>query len=266
MRTLYYLPLLLLFLLPSCSTDENELTDILVENNEQGEEMSSEDPNPEDEENSNTAGNDCHPIGFVFEESNGIISIEFENNDFPEGWKLKNDVAGVSGDGYMQWEGSPSLGTPGNGGVSFPLKITNIGTYRFTWHSSFRKGSNGTEHNDTWLRFPDAADFFGKKGSGSVVYPSDSGKSPNPNGASKEGWFKIYRSGNNNSFSWQALTSDNDGHEIYVVFETPGVYELEVSARSDFHGIDRMLLYKEDMNQNDAIMAADTFSTKISCD
>ena len=227
--------------------------------------MPSEDPNPDSEEDSNEQGDDCPEVGFVFEESDGIISIEFENNDFPEGWKLKTDVADVSGQGYMQWEGSPSLGNPGNGKVTFPLKITNTGTYRFTWRSSFRKGSNGTEHNDTWLRFPDAKDFFGKKSDGSLVYPGGSGKSPNPHGASKDGWFKVYRSGNNKDFSWQARTSDNDAHDIYVIFETPAVYVLEVSARSDFHGIDRLLLFKEGISQNDALVEAESFSNKKDC-
>ncbi|MEX0288575.1 MAG: hypothetical protein AB3N14_05650, partial [Flavobacteriaceae bacterium] len=156
-------------------------------------------------------------------------------------------------------------GNPGNGLVTFPIKITNTGTYRFTWRSSFRKGNNGTEHNDTWLRFPDAKDFFGKKANGNKVYPSGTGKSPNPHGASKDGWFKIYRSGNNNDFSWQARTSDNDAHDIYVTFDIPGVYALEVSARSDFHGVDRMLLFKENISQNDALGEADTFSNKKDC-
>lgn len=255
MRALYYLPVLVLFLFISCSTEELGIEEEFFEDNF----------GQEDEESVDEQGDSCPDVGFIFEESNGIISIEFENNDFPEGWKLKNDVADVSGQGYMQWEGSPSLGTPGNGIVTFPLMITTTGTYKFTWRSSFRKGSNGTEHNDTWLSFPDAKDFYGKKSSGSVVYPSGSGKSPNPNGATKDGWFKIYRSGNNNSFSWQAMTSDHDGHDIYVVFESPGVYELQVSARSDFHGIDRMLLFRENITQNDALAEADTFSNKEDC-
>ena len=66
----------------------------------------------------------------------------------------------------------------------------------FLWKSSFRQGDNGTEHNDSWLRFPNASDFFGEKASnGSIVYPNGSGKEPNPEGSSSDGWFKIYRSG-----------------------------------------------------------------------
>ncbi len=251
MRTAYLLPLTIVLLLLSCSSEENTMEDPLVDNNS--------------EQESNTGSNCPAAIGFVFEESNGIVSIEFENNEFPQGWVLKNDVSDVSGDGYMQWEGNPSMGDPGNGMVTFPIRISNTGVYRFNWKSSYRKGDNGTEHNDSWLRFPDADDFFGMKNDGSVVYPNGSGKQPNPNGASKDGWFKIYRSGDDNAFKWQARTSDHDAHDIYVSFETAGIYVLEVAARSDFHAIDRILLHRETIAENDAISLAANFSNKESC-
>ncbi|MGD1945005.1 MAG: hypothetical protein ACFB0A_01755 [Croceivirga sp.] len=233
-------------------------------NDDMGEETN--DDNGDDTDN-DTQSNDCpSSIGFVFEEDNGMVSIEFEDNTFPDGWVLRNAAPDFSGDGYMQWEGNSNFGNPGNGMVTFPIRITNPGTYRFVWYSSYQKGNNGTEHNDSWLRFPDADDFFGRKDNGSLVYPKGSGKTPNPEGSSSDGWFKIYRSGNDNSFKWQASTSDNDAHNIFVTFSRAGVYMMEVSARSDFHAIDRILLFEENMNQNDAFDAADTFSQKTICD
>ena len=234
--------------------------------NEEMENDEDNDSSEEDPSDSNTTNECPGDIGFVFEESNGIVSIEFEDNNFPEGWVLKNDGTGTSGSGYMQWEGDPKMNAPDNGTVVFPVRISQPGTYRFIWNSSFRAGDNGTEHNDSWLRFPDADDFFGRKNDGSVVYPGGSGKTPNPNGSSSDGWFKIYRSGNDNAFKWQASTSDHDAHNIYATFESAGVYRIEVSYRSNFHGIDRLLLFQEDMSQNDAIDAADTFSVKTDCD
>ena len=253
LRRPYILLLFFSVLLASC---ENETT-VTVDEPDAGLDDGSDDGN---------SGVDCpNNFDFVFEEAAGIISIEFEDNSFPEGWVLRTDAPNFSGDGYMQWEGNASLGNPGNGMVTFPIRITTPGTYRFLWHSSFQFGDNGTEHNDSWLRFPDADDFFGRKANGSVVYPNGSGKQPNPNGSSSDGWFKIYRSGNDNAFKWQASTSDNDGHNIFVTFATPGIYLMEVSARSDFHAIDRILLYEESTSQNDAISAADTFSQRTEC-
>nr|WP_299339402.1 hypothetical protein [Allomuricauda sp.] len=247
----------------SCSEDEGE----------QPNEMAEENNNDPNGDNSGTpSGNNggqssgCpNSVGFLFEESNGLISIEFENNNFPDGWTLRNDASDTSGDGYMQWDGSASMGNPGNGMVVFPIRITSTGTYRFLWHSSFREGNDGTEHNDSWLRFPDADDFFGRNNDGSLVYPEGSGKEPNPNGASSDGWFKIYRSGDDNSFKWQASTSDHDAHNIFVTFSNEGTYLMEISARSTSHGIDRLLLFREDISQNDAIESADTFSTRVTC-
>lgn len=271
MRNLLSLALLILVTLQSCSSEDGAIEEGLPEDAIEQEDETPEDSDmmddSEDDGEPTEQGDECpDSIGFVFEEQNGLISIEFENNDFPEGWILKNDVTDVSGEGYMQWEGNPSMGNPGNGIVTFPVKITNTGTYRFIWKSSYRKGNNGTEHNDSWLRFPDADNFFGMKNDGSVVYPNGSGKEPNPNGASKEGWFKVYRSGNDNEFKWQSKTSDNDAHDIYVSFESPGVYLMEISARSDFHAIDRILIHQEDISLNAAIDQADNFSLKATCD
>ncbi len=242
--------------LASCSTDETS-----------SDPDAQDEPNDDQDPGDNAQGTDCPAnVGFLFEESEGVVSIEFENNDFPEGWVLRNEISGFSGDGYMVWEGDQSLGNPGSGKVVFPISISSPGTYRFLWKSSFTQGTNGTEHNDSWLRFPDADDFFGKKSDGSLVYPDGSGKEPNPAGASADGWFKIYRSGNDNEFKWQASTSDHDAHDIYATFSNAGVYLIEISGRSSFHGIDRLLLFQEDMGQNDAIDAADTFSTRQNCD
>ncbi|MDT0622465.1 hypothetical protein [Croceitalea vernalis] len=267
MRTLIRTILIFSIAFQSCSIDEETVNQISQENSEESSDDSAEEVETGSDEESSEDGSNCpENIGFLFEEANGLVSIEFEDNEFPDGWVLKNDVSGVSGTGYMQWEGNPSLGNPGTGMITFPIRISNAGTYRFTWSSSYRKGDNGTEHNDTWLRFPDADDFYGKKNDGSIVYPNDSGKQPNPNGSSKDGWFKIYRSGDNNEFKWQARTSDNDAHDIYITFENEGTYLMEVSARSDFHAIDRILMHKDEISNNDAIEQAENFSAKTVCD
>lgn len=96
-----------------------------------------------------------------------------------------------------------------------------------------------------------------------MVYPKDIGKSPNPDSSSKDGWFKIYRSGNDLDFKWQAKTFDNNAHDIFVVFENKGIYTMEVSARSSGHAIDKFVLFK-DMQQEYAI-ADTTELSEISC-
>ena len=117
------------------------------------------------------------------------------------------------------------------------------------WRSRITNGNDGTEHNDTWLRFADADDFYGKKGD-HIVYPGGTGKTPRPNGSSKEGWFKVYMSGAG-TWKWASNTSDNDGHGIYVKFDEAGDYIMEISARSSHHALDRFVMVKSGININD---------------
>ncbi|NMM47846.1 hypothetical protein [Marinigracilibium pacificum] len=200
----------------------------------------------------------------LFSEADSLLVIEFENAIFGEGWKLVRDLSEVSGEGYMRWEGDNNFSNPGKGIANYNLKISNPGTYRFIWKSAVTEGESPSEGNDSWLRFPDADDFYGKKPDGSLVYPNGSGKSPNPHGASKDGWFKIYRSGTPLTFKWQSRTSDNDAHMIYVKFNNPGIYKMEVSGRSYGHAIDKFVMYQEEAYTQNQVTEAEELS-KVSC-
>lgn len=185
----------------------------------------------------------CDPgdPGFTFVEENGLLIIETESTGVTGEWALRSRTPDYTGSGYLQWEGPNSYSQPGNGLLRYHLRVTTTGTYRFRWRSRINEGTDSTEGNDAWLRFPDAADFYGLQGESSYVYPGDSGKSPQPNGASREGWFKIYQN-QLDRWSWQTRTSDNDAHDVYVEFATPGDYVMEISGRSQGFAIDRIVL------------------------
>ncbi|WP_299836555.1 hypothetical protein [uncultured Tenacibaculum sp.] len=225
---------------------------------------SSDNDNGGDNPDTGTPGSQTcdDPTAFIFNEKDNFILVEFENNEFPADWELKNSGS-ATGKGYYVWTGNQSLGTPSNGLVEFKININNPGTYRFLWSSAVTQGNNGSDHNDSWLKFPDADDFYGER-DGARIYPKGTGKTPNPNGASADGWFKIYRSGNDLDFKWQAATSDNDSHNVYVKFENSGVYSMQVSARSSGHAIDKFMLFNDsNYTQNEAIQKT-TFS-EITC-
>lgn len=218
-----------------------------------------------DEEGIQNAADDIpctNATNLVFNEKDGLVKVEFENAEFTDDWKLKNGGTGFSGKGFMVWQGQQHLSQPGNGVATFKVRIEHSGRYRFLWNSAVKTGTNGTEHNDTWLRFSDAKNFYAQKGD-SRVFPKGSGKTPNPEGASKDGWFKIYRGGNDLSFKWQALTYDNNGHEVFVVFDKPGIYEMEVSARSSGHAIDKFVLF-DSSHTFESATSSDELSS-ISC-
>ena len=264
--------LLLCILLTGCTNDEDidALTTDNLENSDGTENIEDEDTSSNDDNNPNDGASSeettcTDPLNFIFNEKDGLLLAEFEEAKFTDDWILKTDGTKYSGDGYMVWEGDQSLGNPGNGTATFKLKIESPGTYQFIWYSAVTMGDNGTDHNDTWLRFNDADDFYAQNSQGtSTVYPKDTGKTPNPEGATKDGWFKIYRSGNDLDFKWQSTTYDNNGHDVYVVFNTPGTYLMEISARSSGHGIDKFALFHSTVSKADAISSTN-FST-ISCD
>lgn len=207
--------------------------------------------------------NECGPESYIFNEKDGLVVAEFEKGNFSGDWILDTSEIGYSGEGYMVWTGSQSLSNPGNGYVSYTINISNPGTYQFIWKSAVTVGDNGTDHNDTWLRFMETADFYAQNGN-SIVYPKGSGKTPNPEGAGAEGWFKIYRSGQDLSFKWQASTFDNNPHEIYVTFESTGEYTMEVSARSSGHAIDKFILFEIATSKSEALAEENNLS-EINC-
>ncbi len=222
-----------------------------------------EDTGGDNDQNGATSCN--NPGDATFLEENGLVVVEFENNSFEGDWDFNTNEPNFSGNGYRVWSGPQSFSNPGNGLVQFKIQIQNPGTYRFVWRTAVTIGNNGTEHNDTWLRFDDADDFFGMRSNGSVVFPRDRGKTPNPNGSSKDGWFKVNRSGNDLGFKWEALTSDNDGHNIFVTFNSPGTYTMEVSARSSGHAIDKFVLFQEDnFSLNEATSSSNPLS-EVNC-
>lgn len=222
----------------SCSKDENEP---MVDT-----ETTTEPTNPTPSNPTPTTA--CVPDYYT--EKDGLVVVELESVVDKNSWTQEKAVDGFSGDGYLVWKNSENFNKTDVGTLTYAIKITNTGTYRFLWKTRITEGTSGSDHNDSWLRFPDAADFYGKRGD-DIVYPKGTGKTPNPAGSSADGWFKIYMSGAG-AWKWNAATSDNDAHDIYVEFKTPGTYKMEVSARSSYHAIDRFVLYKETISKNDA--------------
>jgi len=203
--------------------------------------------------------------GTAFAEQGGLVVIEMESAEArPANWVLGPDESptspnidnpGAASNGqFLVWEGNQFLSTPGNGLMTYPIEISNPGTYRFQWRSQVGNGTSSTEHNDSWLKI-EADAFFGEKAGGVIVCPKGLDPAQNdcagnePEGAGGNGWFKIYSSGSTN-WTWSSNTSDNDPHQIFARFDAPGTYNILVSARSSSHLIDRMVLSRDDFAGN----------------
>jgi hypothetical protein len=182
--------------------------------------------------------------GVDFEEQNGIAILEMEsmsNSGF-----INEASSGASNGRTLAYRGSDSFNNPGSSTLTYSIRITSPGTYRFIWRNKIgiiASSNASTEHNDAWLKI-NASNFYGQRGS-SRVYPGGSGKSPVAEGSTSGGWFKVYT--NTIDWSYTTNTSDFDAHAIYASFNSAGTYSIQVSGRSKGHFVDRMVLYKESM-------------------
>ena len=199
--------------------------------------------------------------GDDFIEQNGLLIVDAESGNIVPNWS-QTTTGGATG----IIAGSNHFNNQNGGTIPYQVTISTPGVYRFNWRSFF-SGSDPTEENDNWLRFPNDNDvwFFGIKGAvgdeasiianlqgaqNNIVFPKGSSRvtpETEPEGNGGNGYFKVFRSGGQSEvYKWQALTSDNDSHKIYVWFVNPGTYTFEISERSLGHAIDRVALYKID--------------------
>ena len=192
--------------------------------------------------------NDPCPATQLFHEKDGLVRVDIENpSPIQNGWDTATAFAGFEGEGYLIWTGEDNFNNPGNGFMRYSIEITNPGTYQFVWRSRIGAGTSNTEHNDSWLRIPTAADFYGEKAStGERVYPKGVGKTPNPEGSSKDGWLKCYMNRLDEWF-WRSSTNDGDPFNIFAKFDSPGTYDIEISGRSKSHALDQFVLFKTDI-------------------
>lgn len=192
----------------------------------------------------------------------GVLVIEAESLPLVEQWAVRTDEPGYLGTGFIEWTGSSHNGDPTHGVMVIDVDLEQAGRYRLQWRNRIGEGTNTTEHNDTWVRFADAADFFGSKGpldAQQRVYPrpqcgdgaflagiealADVASAACVAGSSRDGWLKVYSSGARD-WRWSTRTNDHDAHDVIVEVDAPGVYAFELAARADHHLIDRIVLHE----------------------
>ena len=177
----------------------------------------------------------------IYEEVNGIVVIEAESAKEYGNWLPDTSISNFTGDNYLLYEGMNWFNSPGRSLLRYKVHISKTGKYRFQWRSRIAKGNDNTEHNDSWLRIRNTAGFYAQK-SDNRLYPKGSGMSPNPDGSGSNGWFKVYQNALSR-WTWNTSTNDHNPYDIFMEFDTTGIYTIEISGRSNGHAIDRMVLY-----------------------
>ena len=215
------------------------------------------------------SGTDAGAIVCDYRSVDGVVVIEAEDLALTGDWEIASDADGAVG-AYIVWTGASSSGNPNNGVIQTQVQLTEAGRYRLQWRTRIGQGDDATEHNDTWVRFPDVDAFFGGKGpldDERRVYPrplcddeafiAATEALPNiasaacPVGPQRDGWFKVYSS-DARDWRWSTFTNDRDAFDIYVEVDAPGVYLFEMAARSDYSLIDQIILHHEDVSSDDA--------------
>jgi len=164
----------------------------------------------------------------AFVEIGGLVVMEAESQPVVGNWDLNTSVAGYTGDYYIEWKtGDPFTGAiaAGTDIITYEVLITNPGRYRLQIRSA---APNRTEHNDVWVRFPDNGALREKGG----VYTSLG-----------TAYVKCYQNVDNDTWTWNSSTVDNNPHNIYTDFPAAGVYRFQFSGRSTKFKIDRIVLY-----------------------
>lgn len=203
----------------------------------------------------------------LFEEESGLVVIEMESLPLSANWEIAQDIPGYTGGGYIQWTGNQYFNQVGRGPIRFQVKINMPGTYTFNWRVAVGSGTERSEHNDSWLKII-GDHLIGRKGNNSsaLLKPKPiCTTDPDfdcPNGSSRDGFFKVY-GGGVNEFIWRANTSDHDAHDVLARFDTAGVYTFVINARSSFHCIDRMILWR--INTQRRIDAERIFNQRSPC-
>lgn len=218
-----------------------------------------------------TAGVDTGPSEPCdYETVDDVLVIEAEALPINEDWAVATAEDGYTGNGYIEWTGQSHNNDPTHGVISVAVRVDTPGRYQMQWHVRIGMGTNTTEHNDAFVRFADAADFYGLKGDpGAEIrrYPRPQcedttftdAKEALPNvdvadcvrSSSTDGWIKVYSSGAAD-WRWSTFTSDNDASDIMVEFDQAGVYTLELAARADHFLIDRIVLHRESVDNDTA--------------
>ncbi|MEM9717735.1 MAG: T9SS type A sorting domain-containing protein [Bacteroidota bacterium] len=201
----------------------------------------------------------------VYIMENDLLVIEMESAVLAGDWMQDSYIDGYTGEGYIFWSGNNYFSSSGVGEIVYKIYVPEAGEYRFVWRNKILRGTNFTEHNDTWLKI-NGDDFFGREGDGSIVHPRPECSTTNdcPEGSSANGFFKVFGSSLNN-WIWRAETSDGSFYNIFVRFDNPGIYEITINARSNFHGIDRMILYKPSVHRDAFAQDTNREASKINC-
>lgn len=206
-----------------------------------------------------------------YREVGGVVAWQAEGMARVEDWEMGDDA----GTGYLFWGGDQFSDDPTHGVMQVKVRIDQAGRYKLQTRNRVGMGMSTTDHNDFWVRFPDAQDSYGLRSGlpedrryhkpicndavamARIEAATDVNSATCVAGSSRDGWMKVYSSGALD-WRWSTFTSDNDASTVMVEFAQPGVYTIEIAARSSFLLIDQIVLHEENVPDTTAHGTAET--------
>lgn len=163
------------------------------------------------------------------------IAVQAEKLPLVGSWRVVADPA-ASGGSYIVWEGLPQgevAETPTDV-LQVNFSIDEPGNYRFVWLMRQPAGAAGGDANSSLVNFPDAA-RFGPTGGGTF-----------------DGFVNVVGFGTD-EFVWEGKAEQGSVQsDIAIEFARSGTYTMQLAGRSAGHQIDRVVIYPERVDRDDA--------------
>lgn len=160
-------------------------------------------------------------------ESDKFLVIEAESTTATTSFAIETDVPDFKGSSYLR--SLLTIGSPGLRSLSYPVQITNAGTYQLALRSRIGAGTSTSAATASFIRLLDA--------SGNAVQPVDNSN------VAINGWYSVYT---NALDAWAHETSNGSETPRSLAWQLKagGQYAVEISPQSRDHLIDRIILWE----------------------
>lgn len=178
-------------------------------------------------------------------EIDGLLVLEAERFNLKGDWRILNDNVASSGK-YIQYTGPNSYKSANTENeISYTFRISTPGTYKMRWFMRQPDEAEGDKSNDAWIKMDDDVGLFGSTPFGN--YTKFVGRS------------KVFFTMNG------LLEAHHEFADFGCSFSKAGEYTIRIAGRSRWLQIDKIVFYKDDISEKDAIYKASEITETTSC-
>ncbi|WP_282136705.1 Ig-like domain-containing protein [Seonamhaeicola maritimus] len=179
------------------------------------------------------------------EEKDGFLVLEAERFKLKGAWSIKEDNVASSGK-YIQYTGPNSYNNAKpEDEISYTFRISTAGTYNIRWFMRQPDEAEGDKSNDAWVKMEGNVGLFG-------VHP-----------------FKEYTKFVGRSKTIFGMNGKLEAHHKFAGFSCnfseAGEYTIRIAGRSELLQIDKLVFYRNDISDENAIYRASEITETTSC-